>query len=205
MKQESLNRILDVIRSVKLDGEFPPSKVTELNELNRYGTFDDILRGFYLNNIQFSIPNDKLYHLYDYVVPKNERVINRQFLNIPYLIAFLLSIYGVFIGNYWLLILIPVVIISLWLSSVFGGWIFYLIALFVTVYLFYSGIQTFAFISLTVLITIFFSHYLRVHRRNSLIKMALKNEEIFSFLFYSKTLSIVDLEINKVIYSGMRY
>lgn len=205
MTNEKLSRILDDIRTIKLDGEFPPRQISELDELINFGGFSEVIRKVELNELQLNIPNHKLYEVYNYVVPKKERVINRQFLNIPYLLALSISIYGIVIGNYWLLTLLPTVFISTLLSSIFGGVLFYLITLAATFYLFYSDHETIGFITLTVLVTVFCSHYLRIHRRNSLLKMGLVNEEIFAFLFYSKTLSVYDRSNDKLIYSGMKY
>lgn len=203
MRQDKFDKILANIRTLELDGEHSPRKVSELDELLEYGTFNNIVRKLERNEVQFSIPNHKLYEVYNYVVPKNERTINKLFLLVPHFFAFLLTIYGIFNGNYWLIFLFPIVIISTPLSSIFRSSLFYLIALSAIFYLYYSGYQHLSFLLTYSLLTIFSTHYLRIHRRKSLVKIAVQNEEIFSFLFFSKTLSVIDRD--RIVYSGMKY
>lgn len=204
MNANNHSEVIDRIRYIKLDNEFPPREVSELPELIGYGHFFDIVEEVQLGNLRFHIPNHKLYDIYNYLVTRKERLHNSLIVTFPYLFSLAVTVYGLIVGNYWLLILIPTVFIVNVLSSFLDGMLSYLGLLLASIYFFYSGSETLGFITLASLISAFCASYFKNHRRNTLLRKALSNEEIFCFLFYSKALTVFDVGAEKSIYSGIR-
>ena len=201
MKQTELNRTLEIIRNIKHDGKNPPKSVSEIPELKSYVGFDKILERIDNKVLEFSIPNFKLFGVHDFVVPKSEKKLSQLILISPYLIAILISIYGISIENYWLLTTFAVAFLAPIFSSILTGLIPYLFLASLCGYFFYSDKLTLGLVFLTVLISTICTSYLKIHRRNSLINIAKSNEEIFAFLFHNRTIAIYDKGIDGMLYS----
>lgn len=202
MSQSELNRTLEIIRRIEHNGKKPPKSVIEIPELEKYYLgFEDIMERIDDKVLKLSIPNFKLFGIHDFVVPKAEKKISQVFLFLPYLLAILISIYGITIGNYWFLTTFAVAILTPILSSILTGLIPNLILTGLCGYFFYSDKLTLGFICLIALISTICTNYLKVYRRNSLMNIAKSNEEIFAFLFHNRTLSIHDEGIDEMLYS----
>tara|TARA_R110002051_G_C8680099_1_gene491662 strand:- start:727 stop:1335 length:609 start_codon:yes stop_codon:yes gene_type:complete len=201
MNQTELNRTLEIIRRIEHDGKNPPKSVNEIAELEKYVGFEEILERIDDRVLEFSIPNFKLFGVHDFVVPKAEKKLSQLILFLPYLVAILISIYGISIGNYWLLTTFAVAFLAPILSSILTGLIPNLILAGLCGYFFYSDKLTLGFLCLTALISTICTSYLKKHRRNSLINIAKSNEEIFAFLFHNRTIAINDKGIDGMLYS----
>ena len=201
MKKIELNRTLEIIRRIEHDGKNPPKSIAEIPELEPYINFKEITERLNNKILVFSIPNFKLFGVHDFVIPKSSKKISQIILLFPYLAAILISIFGISIENYWLLISLPLAFITPVLSSILTGIIQNLILAGLCGYFFYTDKLTLGFICLTSLISIICTNYLKIHRRNSLINIARENEEIFAFLFHNRTIAIHDEGIDGMLYS----
>ncbi|MBL4561771.1 MAG: hypothetical protein JKX79_12395 [Labilibaculum sp.] len=202
MNQTELNKTLEIIRKIERDGKSPPKSVNEIPELEEhYLGFEDILERINDRVLELSIPNFKLFGVYDFVVPKTEKKMSRIILFSPYLVAILISTYGISIENYWFLTTFAAAFLAPILSSILTGIIPNLILVGLCGYFFYSDKLTLGFVCLTTLISTICTSYLKKHRRNSLINIAKSNEEIFTFLFHNRTIAIHDKGIEGMLYS----
>ncbi|MGJ8551278.1 hypothetical protein [Winogradskyella wichelsiae] len=202
MNQNELNRTLEIIRRIEHDGKNPPKSVIEIPELEKYYLgFEDIMERINDKVLELSIPNFKLFGVHDFIVPKAEKKISQIILFLPYLVAILISIYGISIGNYWFLTTFAVAFLAPILSSILTGIIPNLILVGLCGYFFYSDKLTLGFVCLTALISTICTSYLKRHRQNSLINIAKSNEEIFAFLFHNRTITIHDKGIDGMLYS----
>lgn len=202
MNQTELNRTLEIIRRIEHDGKNPPKSVNEIPELEEYYLgFEDIMERIDDKVLELSIPNFKLFGVHDFVVPKAEKKISQIILFLPYLVAILISVYGISIGNYWFLATFSVAFLAPILSSILTGTIPNLILVGLCGYFFYTDKLTLGFICLTALISTICTSYLKKHRRNSLINIAKSNEEIFAFLFHNRTIAINNKGIDGILYS----
>jgi len=202
MNQTELNRTIEIIRRIEHDGKNPPKSVNEIPELEEhYLGFEDIMERINDKVLELSIPNFKLFGVHDFVVPKAEKKISQVILFLPYLVAILISIYGISVGNYWFLITFAIAFLAPILSSILTGIIPNLILSGLCGYFFYSDKLTLGFVCLTALTSTICTSYLKRHRRNSLINIAKSNEEIFAFLFHNRTIAIHDKGIDEMLYS----
>ena len=202
MKETELNRILDMISRIEHEGKRPPKNVFEIPELKKhYLSFKDIIEKLNNNIIVFSIPNFKLFGIHDFVVPNSEKRISKIFILSPYIIAILISIYGILTQKYWLITTLAIAYITPLLASILTGLFQYLILASICGYFFYNDNLTLGFIFMIALISIICTSLLKKHRRKSLINIAKSNEEIFTFLFHNRTIAILDERIDGMLYS----
>jgi hypothetical protein len=204
MKNEQISEILDKVRSIRFKGNVvTPVNISEIPELQDMGSYDVILNKFKTGRITFHLPNHLIHDTYSLISSQRHKLINNLTFQVPILFTISMVIYGLFIGNYWLLTLIPILLISQISSSILGGNLLYGMLLLLIVYFFYDLKYTVGLMFSTILISIYCSHQVRNQRRKHLLKLSLINEELFCFIFFSRTLRISDSVNGKHIYSGM--
>jgi len=204
MKNEEIVEVLEKIRGIKFkDNVVTPVSISEIPELEDMGSYEDIINELERGRLSFNLPNHLIHDTYSLISSKRHKRLNNFTLQFPFLFTLIMVVYGLFIGNYWLLTLIPVLLVSQVSSSVFGGKLLYGILLLVVIYFFYNLNYTLGIVFSTILISIYFSHQVRNQRRKYLMKLSLFNEELFCFIFFSRSLTITDNRSGKNIYSGM--
>jgi hypothetical protein len=204
MENKELLEVLGKVRGVKFkDNVVTPVTISEIPELQEMGSYDEILNKFKMGRLSLHLPNHLIHDTYSLISSQRHKLINNFTFQVPFLFTLLMIIYGFFIGNYWLLTLIPILLISQISSSILGGKLLYGMLLLLIVYFFYDLNYTVGLMFSTILISIYCSHQVRNQRRKYLLKLSLINEELFCFIFFSRTLRISDSVNGKHIYSGM--
>lgn len=204
MNNSDISIILKKIRNYKYDNLKTPTKVIDFNELNEYWSFENIKDLIKNNQLEIIIPIPNIYWIiFDLSTTKKQHFINSLYYNWPYVIALIWTVFWLVSENYILLLLLLIVFLSTLLASLLPLlWI--IIYLFIFWWMFISFINeniNLLIIFTTILITIISVSYLKINRKNILIQNSLENEEIFSFLFFSRTLQILDIIKWKMIYS----
>ena len=155
--------VLEKIRGIKFkDNVVTPVSISEIPELENMGSYELIMDNLKKGRLFFNLPNHLIHDTYSLISSKRHKRLNNFTFQLPFIFTLIMVIYGLLIGNYWLLTLIPVLLIS-----------------------------------------IYFSHQVRNQRRSFLMKLSLINEELFCFIFFSRSLTITDNRSGKNIYSGM--
>jgi hypothetical protein len=204
MKNQEIMEVLEKIRGIKFkDNVVTPVSISEIPELENMGSYELIMDNLKKGRLFFNLPNHLIHDTYSLISSKRHKRLNNFTFQLPFIFTLIMVIYGLLIGNYWLLTLIPVLLISQVSSSVFGGKLLYGILLLVVIYFFYNSNYTLGIVFSTILISIYFSHQVRNQRRSFLMKLSLINEELFCFIFFSRSLTITDNRSGKNIYSGM--
>jgi hypothetical protein len=204
MKNEQIYEILDKVRSVRFkDNVVTPVTISEIPELEDMGSYKFIMNELQTGRLSFNLPNHLIHDTYSLISSKRHKRFNNFTFQFPFIYTLIIVIYGLLIGNYWLLSLIPVLFISQVSSSIFGGKLLYGILLLVVIYFFYNSNYTLGIVFSNILISIYFSHQVRNQRRSFLMKLCLINEELFCFIFFSRSLKINDNRSGKNIYFGM--
>lgn len=194
-------RVVEIIRQIKYDNINIPKSISELPELDDYGNFDEIISQINSGELRLSIPNFKLFGSHDFVIPKKEKNISSIYLFLPYLLAIVISIFGISIGNYWLLLSIPIAFATPIMYGLFSGLIANLVLVGLVSYFLYTDRITLALVCLIILVSTMCAKLLKIRRRKTLIEIAKSNEEIFSFLFHNRTIAFVDQINGGLIYS----
>ena len=204
MKNEEILEVLEKVRSVKFkDNVITPINILEIPEIKEFGSFNVIMLEHKKGSLLFNFPNHLIHDIYSLISSKKNKRLNNITFQIPFLFALSMVIYGLATGDYWLLTLIPIFLISQISSSVLSGNFLYgILGLFI-LYFFYNMNYTIGIIFTTILISIYFSHQVRNQRRSFLIKLSEVNEELFCFLFFAKAFTITNILDNKHLYSGM--
>jgi len=204
MNKQEVLEVLEKIRGIKFkDNVVTPVSISEIPELEDMGSYEYIINELKGGRLSFNLPNHLIHDTYSLISSKRHKRLNNFTFQFPFLFTLIMVVYGLFIGNYWLLTLIPVLLISQISSSIFGGKLLYGLLLLVVIYFFYNLNYTFSIVFSTILISIYFSHQVRNQRRNFLMKLSLFNEELFCFIFFSRSLTITNNRSGKNIYSGM--
>lgn len=196
-----LQEISDSLKRIRINDEPLPQNIMEIKELRHFGNFHSLL--LKINNGYFKpyIPNQHLHNNFEIIADKKAIRLNKVFQFAPFIIGIAVVIYGILNYNYFLLLAIPIIFISQFLSGFFSK-ILSWISLFATAYfLIFSSNLTVGLIFLTSYTTFFFSNRFREHRRTHMLKQALSSEEIFCFLFYTRILSLWDSDAKKVVNS----
>lgn len=196
-----ISRVVKLIRLIGNENKRVPKTINELPELVSFGDFSQILSKRNKEQLKFSIPNLKLFGIHDFVVSNKEQNKSSILVMLPYLIAISISIYGITTGNYWLILTILIVVLSSLFSTLLNGVVINLIVFGICAYSFYEDNLTIGLISLIIIISTTCTRLLKIRRRKVLFDLAESNEEIFTFLFHNRTLSIIDIENDKVLYS----
>lgn len=205
MNNKEVVEVLEKIRGIKFkDNVVTPVSISEIPELEDMGSYEYIINELKRGRLSFNLPNHLIHDTYSLISSKRHKRLNNFTFQFPFLFTLIMVVYGLFIGNYWLLTLIPVLLISQVSSSVFGGKLLYGILLLVVIYFLCNLNYTLGIVFSTILISIYFSHQVRNQRRKFLMKLSLFNEELFCFVFFSRSLTITDNHSSKNIYSGMK-
>ena len=204
MKNQEIVEVLEKIRGLKFkDNVVTPVSISEIPELEDMGSYELIMNELKTGRFSFNLPNHLIHDTYSLISSKRHKRLNNFTFQFPFIFTLIMVIYGLLIGNYWLLTLIPVLLISQFSSSIFGGKLLYGMLFLVVIYFFYNLNYTLGIVFSTILISIYFSHQVRNQRRSFLMKLCLINEELFCFIFFSRSLTINDNRSGKNIYSGM--
>jgi hypothetical protein len=204
MKNQEIKEVLEKIHGIKFkDNVVTPVSISEIPELEDMGSYEFIMNELKTGRFSFNLPNHLIHDTYSLISSKRHKRLNNFTFQFPFIFTLIMVIYGLLIGNYWLLTLIPVLLISQFSSSIFGGKLLYGMLFLVVIYFFYNSNYTLGIVFSTILISIYFSHQVRNQRRSFLMKLCLINEELFCFIFFSRSLTINDNRSGKNIYSGM--
>ncbi len=143
--------------------------------------------------------NPQFHNIFNVAMSKKTKIINKIITYIPQIIALVVSVLGIINENYYMLFAFPIVLLSFALTILFGGKLFNLLML-ILLYFLYSWDYNILFdLTLIFLIANFFGHLSKQHKRISLINVSKLDEEIFSYLFYSKIINIRDNKLGTII------
>ena len=197
--------IINNIRNIRLDNLESPKSINEISELDSYTDFENLLMNLKSNSLQIIIPDQELINIPNMFLSKLFIKLNNFILFIPFVISLLVGVYGIMTSNYWFLILLLISPIATYSSAFLKGKMYYTILIGLMIICFYFNYIFPGLIFLIIFISSFGARLVRMHRRYILMKLATKNEEIFSFLFFARVLKLIDIKNSKVIFSGMEF
>lgn len=178
-----------------------PKSFNEFKELEDYPDFYDFFID--IDKDYFLIPyNDKVNENFKYLPNNRIKIIDILLHTIPLFIVVIFLICGIIMGYYWFLITLPLLLIFIFINAQLKGTTFYTILLLFTLTSFFLNFVIGAILSV-ISINVFSWYIINRFRKYSMLKCAKIDEEIFCFLFYTKTLAFFDRKKNKIIFSGM--
>ena len=184
------------IDRLTIHGQQIPKKINEISELTaHFGGYNHLINDVENGHWQILLPNHSLHTNYDLVTSKNiQKIDSRISFVFMIFIPICLTIYGLFSGNYLLLISLGIPIFSTYLNGFLN---LFLKGNFVYMILFFSSILGFVKNNLSVgflfalsFLSLIVNEYIRNHRRKYTIFNCMNDEYIFCYLFFSGTISL---------------
>ncbi len=193
--------IINYLRSVDIDGKPFPRKIQEIEELKIFDSFDSLITKIKAKSYQVIIPDQYLYSGgFDIVGERDVYKRSNQILRIPLVVAVLISILGVVVGQYWLLLALPTIYATQFLSGIIGRPLLVISAIGGSVFIAFQYF-TMGILSFLVALTVFTGFLFRQYRKNHMLKQVLSNEEMFCATFYNRAVQLFDVSHNTRIVS----
>lgn len=188
---QDLNIIHSQLDRITFNGSSIPKKIEEISELaDQFNSFDDLIFDIKSGFWQIMLPDHHLHENYDLVTSKSIQKVDSWISLGLLIIPILLTIYGVFSGNYLLLLSLGVSFFINYLKGCLNALLGYAILLLVSVLGFINDNISLGLLFGLGLITLLASQYIRNHRRKYTIYNAMNDEYIFCSLFFSNTISL---------------
>jgi len=194
-------QVLNIINQIRFGEEPCPMQVRQIPELRNFENFENLKTKILNDEIQLSIPNFKLLGEHEFVLTKTERRLGNLLMYLPHLFALGFSIYGILNGYYWFLLSLPVVFVAPIVYSFLSGIVAMVILFNLSAFLFYIEQPTLGVIASCIFISMITLRWLKSSKRGFLFNAALSDEAIFAYLFYNRTLSILNTVNYQIIYS----
>lgn len=181
---QKLNKQLEKI----FDENNIPKSISEIESLDYFqGDFNNLVDQHKHNIAEiYSLRSSNVHELFKFLASSKNKITVSLIGKSPYLIAVILSIFGISQGNYVYIVCIPLVLISRSLSAFITGPIFSLIMVISIILLFYNQHNVFAWFLSIFFISIFMSNVQRNLMHLTLLKLSLTNEKIFILLYQNK-------------------
>jgi len=202
MEDNEINDIEIRLRNFKIGGKTPPKIIEEIDELEPFLNFDDLVSQLRSGRYDILIPDHLLYENFNETVTKRYKRVAQFFTFLPYLVALALTIFGVTVGNYYLIGLMPLVYVSFFLSSMLKKTFVSLILIGLGVYFLATSSLTWGAYIMTFGISCLSTIYIRHFRRVGFIRSSISSESIFCFLFYARTIVLYDTVEKELIRSA---
>lgn len=187
------------IDRIRIDGKEVPKKLSEFNELSEFIDFEYLKTSIINKEYRLSIPDYRLYDNFEYIAVNRDRIIVSFFMYLPYLIAIALIVLCLINEKYFGLLLLPLVFIGQYISAFFKNFIIILGVFVFGIYLMFNENILVGAILITLSVTLISSIYFKIFRRMGFYSSAMQSEKVFSFLFYSKNISLVNNSNNTII------
>lgn len=188
---QDLNIIHNQLDRLTLNGLPIPKKIEEIPELaEQFKSYEyliiDVQSGFW----QIMLPDHNLHTNYDLITSKSIQKVDSRISLGLLIIPILLTIYGVFSGNYLLLLSLGVSFFINYLKGCLNALLGYALLILVSVFGFINNNIGLGLLFGLGLLTLLASQNIRNHRRKYTIYNAMSDEYIFCYLFSSNTISL---------------
>lgn len=198
------NEIIQIeqnIDTITIDGKEVPKKLSEFNELSEFIDFEDLKSNITSKKIRLLTPDHMLYDNFEYIAMSSDRKTSSFFQYLPFLTAMALTIFCLINQKYFGLLLIPLVFIGQYIAAFFKNFIIILGVFAFGIYLMVNENILVGAILITLAITLISSIYFKIFRKIGFHNSAMQSEKVFSFLFYSRNISLVNNSNNSIIKS----
>jgi len=190
------------IDRITIDGKTVPKTISEFDELSEFKDFENLKRNVSNKSYSLLIPNHLLYENFEYIATNSYRKITSFFKYLPFVTVIVLTIICLINNQYFGLLLLPFVFLGQYLSAFFKNFLLILGILILSIYLMFNGSILLGAILGTLSTTIISSIYFKIFRRIAFHSSAMQSEKVFSFLFYSRNISLVN-NLNKMIIKSL--
>ncbi len=167
-----------------------------------FNHFDDLVDAYKNKRILLGVSPTNARPLAQWGMSKVKYAILSLSLALPLAVAIGVSIYGIMIGDYWLLFAVPVAIVSSFISSPYAlgdkKFLPFLLTL-GCIWLFWADHATIAFIIASALFVFWWTKYVNYALQKATREVTIGSELIFLNFFHDKTITVRDRE------TGMDY
>ncbi len=200
MNQEII-RIEEKIETLTIGGKEVPKKLSEFNELSEFRDFEDLKSQIKNKKYGFLTPDHLLYDNFKYVATSVDKKVVTFFKYLPFITAITLTVFCLINEIYFGLILLPLVFIGQYISAFFKNLIIIVGIFIFGLYLMFNENTLIGAILTTLSVTLISSIYFKIFSRIGFHNSAFQSEKVFSFLFYSRNISLVNNSNNTIIKS----
>jgi len=200
---ETLKIIDDHAKNLKAERDIDiPKTINELNEIPEKD-FNSFLQK--VNSKEYTVivfNQGDIYGFFDFIAPTTQKAIKSTIKYLPYMAAISAALFGLISENYILIASLIIPFISGFLTGFIKvGFITVLILIGLVVYFFVNE-NTVGFSFMIVwTISILLTRFIRYYVQNILLQLSLSDEKIFSLLYYSRLLRLIDSTRDELIYS----